>query len=412
MTAQKTTAAEHDRRKTGDRLPADAGVYVHFPFCRRRCHYCDFNTYAVPEIPIERYTAAVIAELRARGHRLGGRRLVSVFFGGGTPGLWGAEPVRRVMQAIRESVGPWTSDAELTIEVNPGECDENLLRDYREISGLNRVSFGVQSLTDSLLRSMDRIHSAAEAHEAMAAVKRAGYTNWSADVMFGLPGQTKTRWQEDLHAVLAHEPPHVSAYNLMLEPTTPLYVRVRDGKVKLPSDRTQIQMMELGWETLQQHGYQRYEISNFCQPGRQSVHNTLYWTGRPYLAVGAGAHSFLPPQRGHAESLGERTANARTYGEYMNRALAESEGPEPTVVFREDIDAETHLVERIMTGLRLAQGVALSDLQAVVGIDPRERFAQQIHQLESENLLRTDSDTWTLTEQAIPISDAIFQRFF
>lgn len=386
-------------------LPREAGVYVHFPFCRRRCHYCDFNTYAVPVIPAEPYTRAILRELEARAPEIGGARLVSVFFGGGTPGLWGPEPVGRVLRAIERAFGLLSvGGLEVTIEVNPGECDEAMLRGYREV-GVNRVSFGVQSLDDRLLAAVDRIHRADEAREALR-LAAACFERWSCDVMFGLPGQSLARWERDLAEIAALGPDHVSAYNLIVEEGTPLHLYVRDGKVKLPPEGRQVRMLERGREILAAAGLERYEISNFARPGQESVHNLLYWTGRPYLGLGAGAHSFVPAAVGAFG--GRRTTNVRKFGEYMSAV----ERTGAAIAFEEAIDAETHVRERLMTGLRLDRGLDLDDVRAVTGVEVRERFAAEVAALQREGLLALDGAVLRLTERAVAVSDAVFRRFF
>lgn len=387
-------------------LPREAGLYIHFPFCRKRCHYCDFNTYAVPEIPAEPYTRAVLRELEERRGELGEARLVSVFFGGGTPGLWGAEAVGRVLRAVEGAFGG-VDALEVTIEVNPGECDEGMLRAYREV-GVNRVSFGVQSLDDTLLLAMDRIHTADEAREALRAVGRAGFRRWSCDLMFGLPGQTVTRWERDLAEVVALGASHVSAYNLMVEEGTPLARFVRDGKVRLPPESRQVRMLERAVAVLGKAGVGRYEISNFARPGEESVHNLLYWTGRPYLGIGAGAHSFVPGVGGgNLASLGRRSTNVRKFGEYMDAVGREG----VAIAFSEEIDPETHVRERLMTGLRLDRGLDVEDVLAVTGIDVRERFERVLRGLIRDGLL-VDQGTLRLTPQAVAVSDSVFRRFF
>lgn len=387
-------------------LPAEAGLYIHYPFCRRRCHYCDFNTYAVPDIPVRAYTDAIRAELDARAGELEGRRLVSVFLGGGTPGLWGPGPVGEVLRAVERHFGA-LGGAEVTIEVNPGECDEAMLRAYREESGCNRVSFGVQALSDPLLVAMDRIHSADEARAAMRAVVRAGYARWSADLIFGLPGQSLDRWEQDLRELIDHGPPHVSVYNLMVEPGTPLHRFVRDGKVRLPPDDLQLAMLERGREILEAAGLARYEISNFAVPGQHSVHNLLYWTGRPYLGLGAGAHSFVPAAA-DTGALGLRRGNVRKYTEYM--ATAGRTGR--AVAFEEAISPLVHVQERLMTGLRLDAGLDTADVERYTGLDPADVFDKVAAALAADGLLATDGARWRLTAQAVPISDAVFARFF
>ena len=192
-----------------------------------------------------------------------------------------------------------------------------MLRAYREESGCNRVSFGVQAMEDGLLRSMDRIHTVDDARDAMRAAAAVGFESWSADLIFGLPGQTMERWASDLREVLSFSPPHLSVYNLMVEPGTPLAMMVRDAKVHLPPDELQLEMLAFGAEEIARHGLTRYEISNFSLKNHHSRHNLLYWTGRPYLGLGAGAHGFVQNTE-NPQVLAKRQVNIRKYSEYMN----------------------------------------------------------------------------------------------
>lgn len=390
------------------KLPSVGGIYIHFPFCKRRCHYCDFNTYAVLAIPIEEYTSAVIQELVARSAVFEHTTVSSVFFGGGTPGLWGADPVRKVLDCVRQHYQV-DLDAEVTIEVNPGECDRALLQAYREVSGCNRVSFGVQSLSNKLLAAMDRIHSADQARQALLDATEAGYVRTSADLMFGLPGQSLKRWVNDVREVASLGPSHISLYNLMVEQGTPLYLRVRDNQVRLPREKLQVQMLEEGCRQLEEFGLCRYEISNFARPGQESVHNLHYWEGRPYVGIGAGAHSFVPaPSESSPDLVGMRTSNVRKFGEYIKTVRTKGDA----VVFSEEISARTHMKERMMTGLRLARGVDLSDVAQVTGIDPCVAFGKVLRSLQSEGLVVFNNNRLSLSERAIPVSDAVFARFF
>jgi oxygen-independent coproporphyrinogen-3 oxidase len=258
---------------------------------------------------------------------------------------------------------------------------------------------------------MDRIHTPGEAVDALQDARRAGYATFSADLMFGLPGQSKATWRADLEALLELQPPHLSVYNLMVEPGTPLHLKVRDGKVRLPSEPTQLRMMEDGWQILAERGYAHYEISNFAKPGHESVHNTLYWSGRPYLGVGAGAHSFVPAGPGGA-ALALRKAGVRKFGEYIARALDRGLGAERFFAMQEEVSAELHLRERMMTGLRLKDGLDVEDVQAVTGIDPRQAFGAVAGRLAQQGLLQIEGARWRLLEGTWPVSDAIFAQFF
>lgn len=381
--------------------PIDAGIYIHFPFCTARCHYCDFNVYAVPDIPFESYTLAIENELRTRSHELEGHPIRSIFFGGGTPGLWGPPWMKRVLDVLNTHF-ELRSDIEITLEMNPNETSPEALDGYLE-AGCNRVSFGVQSLRDPILRSMDRRHSSAQAIQALSWMAGRGYTSWSADLIFGLPGQTVDIWLEDLESTLALSPPHISAYNLMVEPTTPLFRMVRDGKVVLPGEDTQVDMLLEGRRVLREGGLNPYEISNASLAGHESIHNRLYWDGSPYLGIGAGAHGFHPQNGG-----GIRRANIRKFGEYI-RAAQDTGTP---IASQEEVDPATHAQELLMTGLRQTTGVDLYRLSQQTGLNLAKIYAAPLQEMvENGQLIRT-GDRFHIPEASIPISDAIFLRFF
>jgi oxygen-independent coproporphyrinogen-3 oxidase len=281
-----------------------------------------------------------------------------------------------------------------------------MLRAYREVSGCNRVSLGVQSLTDELLQAMDRIHGGDEARAAMRAVVEAGYQTWSADLIFGLPGQDLTGWLHDLGEVLEHDSPHLSVYNLMVEEATPLHTMVRRGTVVLPDEGVQLEMLLAARERIEAAGLSRYEISNFARPGHASRHNSLYWMGRPYLGIGAGAHGFVPDDRQGV--LGRREANIRKFVPYMDAITQEG----TAIASAEDIDAPMHLRERMMMGLRLDAGIDLAEVAGITGIDPAEVMRTSLERLEAEDFLSREGSVLRLTERGLPVSDAVFLRLF
>jgi oxygen-independent coproporphyrinogen-3 oxidase len=254
---------------------------------------------------------------------------------------------------------------------------------------------------------MDRIHSADEARDAMRAAAKIGFQSWSADLIFGLPGQSMERWKTDLREVLSFSPPHLSVYNLMVEPGTPLWMMVRDGKVRIPPDTLQLEMLQFAAEEITEQGLARYEISNFCQPDHHSRHNLFYWTGRPYLGLGAGAHGFVSSNP-DTQGLGKRQVNIRKYSDYMNAITATG----TAIAGEENIDAETHLRERLMTGLRLDEGVDLKELNTITGFDTSEVYADVLNTLEDEGLIARSDERIRLTPRGLPISDAVFLRFF
>jgi putative oxygen-independent coproporphyrinogen III oxidase len=342
-------------------------VYVHFPYCIHRCAYCDFATVAATVIPRERTLRATLAELETRTATLRPAPIGSVFFGGGTPSLWGADAIGAVLDRL-ERWSPIADDAEITLEANPGAAEAGDLERTID-AGVNRISLGVQALDDARLRALDRVHDAGAAHQTLALLRalldRGRLRSASADLIYGAPGQ-------DL-ALLSYELPHLSAYALTVEPDTPLAKMVARGVAAAPDDDLQATMLAAlpGW--LAPAGLTRYEVSNFARAGHESRHNLVYWQGGHYLALGVGAHGFLP---GGAHGLGTRYGNTRAIGAWTQAALAgAAEGPLGEAL-REEITAAAHLDELLLTGLRLRVGLSLATVRARLGSAVADALAQ------------------------------------
>jgi oxygen-independent coproporphyrinogen-3 oxidase len=318
-------------------------LYVHAPFCARRCCYCDFAVTVDRSPDPEPWLEAIEAELAAaiRRERLGRPKLATVYVGGGTPSLLGAG----AMSGLRERVGRHADiepGAEWTVEANPESFDGVLAGDWR-LAGVNRLSFGAQSFDGAVLRWMGRLHGPAGPVRAFEAARSAGFDNISLDLIFGLPAHLERDWRADLERTLALGPEHVSLYGLTAEPRTPLGVRVADGRERLADEDVYAAEYLLAADTLSTAGFRHYEVSNFARPGRESRHNAAYWTLQPYLGLGPGAHSFLPPRRWW---------NARDWADYRQRvagtgaAIEAEETPGPDAV----------RLERAWLDLRTADG--------------------------------------------------------
>jgi oxygen-independent coproporphyrinogen-3 oxidase len=322
------------------------GIYVHYPFCDHHCFYCDFNVAVPRSIPQRAYTDAVLAELRARAPDLKGAAR-SLYFGGGTPSLWPAALVSEVIAEAKRGPG-LREDAEITLEANPAQLTVDWLAAMAEV-GITRLSLGVQALHDDLLGAIDRRHDGVTAQAAISRALGAGFQSISVDFMFGLPGQAPDRWAEDLATIAHMGVPHLSMYNLTVEPRTGLYKEVREGRVQLPSEGAQLEMLLTARAVLTAAGFKHYEVSSYARPGHQAVHNAGYWELRPYLGIGAGAHGFIGDLR---------WSNLRRFNPYMEaaqatgRPAAQQERLTPTLL----------AYERVMTGLRrLDQGVDVGD---------------------------------------------------
>ena len=367
-----------------------AGIYVHIPLCKSRCTYCDFYS-TVGSPLVERYVDALLAEMDIRRDELGGAAVRTLYIGGGTPSQLPLALMQRLTAKLTGSL-PLGPDLEFTVEVNPDDVTAPYIAALRDM-GVNRISMGVQSLNDNELRRVGRRHTAQQAIQAVEAIRRAGIGNLSLDLIFGLPGQTLASWQHSLRETLALRPEHLSAYGLSYEPGTILWQQRESGTVDETDEETCVAMYAHLLEATRQADYEHYEISNFALPGRRSSHNSAYWTGTPYLGLGASAHSYDGRVRRH------NPADMAAYVAAIERGQspAEAETLEP----REQYD------EQVMVQLRTCEGI---DLQAIGERHGPQALAHllaaaQPH-LQSGTLARQGTRL-ALTAQGIMTSDAI-----
>ena len=339
------------------------GVYVHFPFCGSRCPYCDFAVAVRSQLPHDEYAEAVLSELSARSRWWDGKApLASIYFGGGTPGLWRPDALGRVLAGVRQTFSGG-AELEITVEANPGDLDGTILRDLRAL-GVNRLSFGAQAFQDRLLLRLGRRHEAAAIPRAFEAARAAGFQNLCADLMFGLPGQTMDDWRASLAALCALGPEHITAYALTVEPSTRFGALERAGKLDRPEDDMVAAMYSACHDALADAGYEHYEISSYARPGRRSVHNSLYWTMGAFLGLGVSASSFRPLANGE----GWRFSNPRSVGTYLRSVRAHAgAAPPEEVELRSPAQLED---EALWLGLRMSDGVNRHAHEKRYGHDP------------------------------------------
>lgn len=376
-------------------MPNAIGCYVHIPFCVRKCAYCDFNSYSgYTDGSVARYVQALTQEIRSAPHSA---PVDTIFFGGGTPTAIPAADEAALLRAVLDTL-PVTPDAEITTEANPGTMDVQQLAVLRA-AGFNRISFGVQSFDPGLLKTMDRIHSADEAKAAVRAARAAGFENISLDLMFGLPRQTLTQWQDTLQQGLELGTDHLSLYSLIVEEGTGFYTLQQKGRLPLPPDDLAADMYEMALETAQSAGYDQYEIANFAKPGRESRHNLHYWRNEPYHAFGCGAVSYLD---------GVRRTRLKSPAQY---AAAIEEGRDLTLSEETLTDDET-MAETMILGLRLTrEGIDCQRFCARFGIDPRVKFAAEIETFTRRGLLEVAGDHLRLTPQGVFLASEVMVAF-
>ena len=439
-----------DRARTGPVVPlrshaGQPGLYVHVPFCARKCRYCSFVSVASSDPALrEAYVETVCREiLQASRGTTGGEVADTVFFGGGTPSLLAAEQLTRILQTMRDAgllpspaatrdPGLGTRDVcEITVEANPGTVDRAKLATLRE-AGFNRLSLGAQSFDDAALRLLGRIHTARETGEAVRAARAAGFDNVSLDLIFALPGQTLEAWKADLRAAADLGVGHVSGYLLQLDDETPLAAAVRRGEIRLPDESLQAEMLLCAADALGAAGLARYEISNYARPGLECRHNVKYWTGAPYLGFGPAAHSFAPggdsraagrPGEGRGLPVrrsdaceggsppgccwGIRWANVPDVEEYVRRLRA---GESP-VATREALTREQRMFETVFLGLRMARGVDLAAFARERGEDFDARHGATAKRLLDQGLLERADGFLRLTRKGLPVADSVMAEF-
>jgi oxygen-independent coproporphyrinogen-3 oxidase len=345
-------------------------LYLHMPWCVRKCPYCDFNSHAVKqEIPEDRYLASILEDLNQDLNFAVDREIQTVFIGGGTPSLMSGDFYNTLFHELRARLN-LAANAEITLEANPGTLEQGRFEAFHA-AGVNRLSIGVQSFNNAHLKTLGRIHNADAAHRAIEAARQAGFDNFNIDLMHGLPDQTTENAISDLQAALDHKPPHLSWYQLTLEPNTEFYSRPPD----LPDDDRLWDIHRQGSEYLRSHSFRDYEISAWSQPGMESRHNLNYWMFGDYLALGAGAHGKISLADGSIR----RYWKTRQPDAYMNRIGSRTAG---TVI----IKANDLPLEFLMNALRLKSGVDENLFSLYTGL-PLSSVAVQLQLLREENLL-------------------------
>jgi oxygen-independent coproporphyrinogen III oxidase len=376
------------------------GVYVHFPFCGVRCPYCDFAVDTRADIPHDAYADTVVREIAARRAWYDGAGpLVSIYFGGGTPGLWRPDALGRVIEAARAAFGAAAPAAlEITVEVNPGEADEHRLRALRG-QGVNRLSIGVQAFEDRQLRRLGRNHDAAAGPACVRAARAAGFDNLSIDLMFGVPEQSADDWRRAVDTAIALAPEHVSAYALTIERGTAFGSLARAGRLARPDDEAAAAMFEHARRAFAAAGIEPYEISSYARRDRQSRHNRLYWALNPYLGVGASAASFRPLDDGTAWRFSSPRATDVYLRDQTPRHLER----------RTAADLEN---EAVWLGLRTAGGIDRAAHRARHGVDPVVGRDLEVQRAVAAGWLVVDEIHLQLTPAGVLFADEVAARLW
>lgn len=416
----------------------NTSIYLHIPFCKHRCAYCDFNTYAGQEDSIPAYVKALITEIEFVGQRAGQMNIHTVFFGGGTPSLLSAPQFDSILRALHSAFA-FTADAEVSIEANPGTISPDKLNSIRK-SGINRISFGVQSANTEELRMLERIHDFLTVIEAVSTARKAGFDNLNLDLIYGLPEQTLASWQTTLQRIVDLQPEHISAYALTLEHGTPFGHWSSKGLLPLPDPDLAADMYEYSEDFLESNGYVHYEISNWAKKNKEEGrkmkdktseknssfidhnssfvcrHNLQYWHSLPYLAFGAGAHGY---------ANGYRYSNALRIKTYIERLLHPSSFSlqpfplSPATVNQHKQTLKDDMSEYMLNNLRLTNaGVAESDFRLRFGCSLLDIYPREIEELVKNGLLEIKtsevlgtSEVYRLTKRGRLLGNQVFLRF-
>lgn len=370
------------------------GIYLHIPFCARKCFYCDFLSFPCGEEEQGRYVQLLAQEMKGWQEKLSSAVTDTVFVGGGTPSLLSVPDMDTVFQALHDSFS-LEMLSEFSLECNPGTVTEEKLSLYRK-AGVSRISIGMQSAVEEELRKLGRIHTYGEFMRCCEMVRRAGFDNVNIDVMAAIPGQTIRSYEETLRCVLSLEPEHISSYSLIIEEDTPFYEQY--AGIPPVDEETDRRMYELTGELLERADYRRYEISNYAKPGRECRHNLKYWQRGEYLGLGLGAASFL----GHCRFTNERDPAA-----YRKKVMA---GGSP-VSETEYLSREDERAEFMYLGLRCMKGVSVREFYRCFGEKPEDCFGETIGKCVAQGLLVCEGDRIYLTKRGIDVSNRVFEGF-
>jgi oxygen-independent coproporphyrinogen-3 oxidase len=368
-------------------------LYLHFPFCKQKCYYCDFNSYSGLDSLIPAYVKALWAEIERYLPQTA--PITSVYFGGGTPSCLPAKLLSATLGHLKKHF-LITRQTEITIEINPGTAGIEKLLELQD-AGFNRLSIGLQASQDELLHTIGRIHNWDDFVTCYQMAREVGFANISVDLIFGLPRQTEVQWRETLQKVVGLNPEHLSAYCLQLESGTMLHSMVEKQMLVLPEEDTVAAMMELTMKYLKAAGYEHYEISNYAKPGRRSAHNLSYWRSRDYLGFGAGAYSTV---------YEERWYNVKEPQVYIERI----QNGQSAVAEREQLNRRTAAVEALMLGLRIREGINLKQYSDLHEIDLMKKARSELARLFTENLIDKQGDYLFLTDKGLLLGNYVISQ--
>lgn len=372
-------------------------LYIHIPWCVKKCPYCDFNSHEIQNtLPKASYIDALIQDVKREAENIRNREIQSIFIGGGTPSIFCADSIKRLMNALRNEL-KLSSHTEITIEANPGTTDQENFTGFLE-AGINRISIGVQSFSNTQLKILGRIHDAHTAIEAVQTAQRAGFNNINVDLMYALPEQTLSSALHDIEQAIALKPMHISYYQLTIEPNTSFY---RQPPI-LPNSQTSWDIQQAGMDVLAKHGYQQYEVSAYAQQGHQCAHNINYWQFGDYLGIGAGAHQKLSLALPNDITRSEKPKHPQQYMKHINEDTSTTE--------THSLSEQDIIFEFMLNALRLKRGFTQQQFESHTGLSI-EKIATPLQAHVNEGLLAKENDRIHCTARGYKFLDDVLQSW-
>ena len=383
----------------------ELGIYVHIPFCKQKCYYCDFVSFSNKEGYIEKYVETVKREIDS--YDLSKYNITTIYIGGGTPSRIPSEKIQEILEKIKQKISKnqtrW-EDIEITIELNPGTVDEEKIKKYKEI-GINRLSIGLQSTNNKLLKEIGRIHTFEDFKNTYNLVKKVGFENINVDLMIGLPNQTISDVKESLNEIIKLNPTHVSVYSLIVEENTKMEQLINNKELQLPDEELERQMYWYVKNILELNGYNHYEISNFAKKGKESKHNLNCWEQKEYIGLGLAAYSYINGVRYGNTSNIEEYINVQ---DFFNRSELEESGIR---IVDEVQTLEDKRKEYMLLGLRKIEGVSIQKFKEKFIENPIFLFRKELEKLVNEELIAIDGDCIRLTNKGLDLANIVWEEF-
>lgn len=373
------------------------GIYIHIPFCKQKCNYCDFYSIKWDDESENKYIQAIINEIKSYKDNLRGNYIAdTIFFGGGTPTIIKTENLKSIIDCLRDAI-EIDKCSEISMEANPNTLTSEKLNSYKSI-GINRLSIGIQSLNDEILKKIGRIHDSSEALEAIDRAKNTGFENINADVMFNIPGQTVYDIEDTVTKIIDRGVKHISFYSLKLEKGTPMYSMEKNNKIIMPDEEVEREMYYAGRNIMEKNNLFQYEISNFAENGFECRHNLKYWNQEEYIGLGPSAHSFLN---------NTRYSNPSDLKLYCENSMTDKFER----IIQEELEKDDLMFEYIMLRLRLTEGLNIKEFNNKFSQDFLEMYKLQINYLIKNNLLKLKNDFVRLTKKGMDISNYVIEEF-